>query len=106
MANLESVKKEKCENHEACLKMIQAVLDGSASETEINHFKENLESCLPCIENYELEKSIKSSLQDKLEKKCCPNSIVNQLKVKIGIASVLILGLGFDLIFISHLFCK
>ena len=48
--------KEQCENHEKCMKMIQAVLDGSATEDEVDHFKSNMESCLPCIEGYELEK--------------------------------------------------
>ncbi|MGL4631985.1 MAG: hypothetical protein ACRCVT_12350 [Leadbetterella sp.] len=84
--------KEHCENHEECMKMIQAVLDGSATEVEIKHFRENKEKCQPCIEGYELEKSIKESLQSKLEKKCCPQSTLDQLKIKIGITAVLLLS--------------
>jgi hypothetical protein len=81
-------KKEKCENHEECMKMIQAVLDGSATETEKEHFKMNIELCTPCIEGYELEKSIKTSLHSKIEKKFCPKETIANLKLKLGLSAV------------------
>jgi hypothetical protein len=85
------IKKEQCENHAECMKMIQAVLDGSATIEEMEHFKMNIEACRPCIEGYELEKSLKSTLKDKVEKKCCPEKTIDILKSKIGIAVTLIL---------------
>jgi anti-sigma factor (TIGR02949 family) len=85
--------KEECENHEKCMKMIQAVLDGSASPEEIEHFKSNMEVCKPCFDGYELEKSIKNCLQTKVEKKNCPQNTVDQLKAKIGIGLVLLANL-------------
>jgi hypothetical protein len=93
--------KEKCENHEQCMKLIQAVLDGSATEAEMNHFKNNMDECKPCIEGYELEKSIKHSLQDKVEKKCCPSSTINQLKLKLGITALflVVICIGINSIF-------
>jgi hypothetical protein len=97
-------KKEHCENHQKCMKMIQAVIDGSASEEEMKHFKENIEVCLPCIEGYELEKSIKSSLQTKVEKKCCPQSTLDFIKLKVGIATVLLLGLIIKIKFLKEIF--
>jgi hypothetical protein len=81
--------KKNCENHEKCMEMIQAVLDGSASPDEILHFKSNIEVCMPCIEGYELQKSIKQSLATKVEKKCCPQATIDKLKTKIGIALLL-----------------
>lgn len=84
--------KEECENHEKCMKMIQAVLDGSATPEEIEHFKSNVDVCKPCIDGYELEKSIKNSLQTKVEKKCCPQNTIEQLKAKIGIGLLLLTG--------------
>ncbi len=78
--------KHGCENHENCMKMIQAVLDGSATPEEMHHFKENMSVCLPCIEGYELETAIKDALKQKVEKKCCPQDLVSQIKSKIGIA--------------------
>jgi anti-sigma factor (TIGR02949 family) len=85
------VKKQHCENHQKCMEMIQAVLDGSASPDEIEHFKSHIDECLPCIEGYQLEKSIKEGLKNKIERKCCPQQTVDLLKVKIGI-SLFVLG--------------
>ena len=82
--------KRHCENHEKCMEMIQAVLDGSASEDEMAAFKENMNECLPCIEGYDLQKSIKEALQQKIEKKCCPESTLSKIKEKLGIASALL----------------
>jgi hypothetical protein len=94
--------KEKCDNHEQCMKLIQAVLDGSATEAEMNHFKNNMDECKPCIEGYELEKSIKASLQDKVEKKCCPSSTIDQLKLKLGITALFFIGFFLE---INSIFC-
>ena len=96
--------KEECENQEKCMKMIQAVLDGSATPEEIEHFKNNIEVCKPCVDGYELEKSIKESLKTKLDKVCCPQKTIEQLKVKIGIGLILIMGLVIKIKVIQELF--
>jgi hypothetical protein len=51
-----------------------------------------MEVCKPCFDGYELEKSINNCLQTKVEKKCCPQNTVDQLKAKIGIGLVLLAG--------------
>ncbi len=97
------IKKEKCENHQECMKLIQAVLDGSATASEMEHFKNNIEQCTPCIEGFELEKSIKDSLHNKVEKKCCPSSTIQQLKLKLGISALVFIGV---LLEFNALFCN
>lgn len=87
--NIEPLKKH-CENHEKCMQMIQAVLDGSATEAEMNAFRANMNECLPCIEGYELQKTIKDALQKKVEKKCCPEKTLSNIKEKLGIMSMLV----------------
>lgn len=87
--NIEPLKRH-CENHEKCMQMIQAVLDGSASEEEMKAFKANMNECMPCIEGYELQKSIKDALRLKIEKKCCPESTLSKIREKLGIASALL----------------
>lgn len=82
--------KTHCENHERCMQMIQAVLDGSASADEFEHYKKSISECLPCIEGYELEKSIKEALNQKVQKKCCPQQTITNIKTKIGLGLVLI----------------
>lgn len=83
--------KHNCENHAKCMEMIQAVLDGSATQEELNHMKSEMDTCLPCIEGYELEKTIKEALNMRVEKKCCPEKTVSKIKEQLGI-SVLVLG--------------
>lgn len=83
--------KYQCENHQKCMKMIQAVLDGSASAEEVEHFKQNMDACMPCIETYKLEKCVKEAMQVKVEKKCCPEKLVLDIKAKIGL-TLLVIG--------------
>lgn len=81
----DKVAKTKCENHENCMRMIQAILDGEATEQEINHFKENMDICMPCINEYHLVKCIKDSLCNRLERKTCPESLINSIKLKLDL---------------------
>ena len=76
--------KHSCEHHAECMKIIQAILDDEATDAEKDHFRENMEKCIPCIEAYRLEKCIKDSLNFKLEKKPCPQSILNTIINKIN----------------------
>jgi hypothetical protein len=79
-------KKQHCENHQRCMEMIQAVLDGSATPEEMEHFKSSIQDCLPCIEGYQLEKELKNTLANKVERKCCPDKTVSLIKDQIGLA--------------------
>ncbi|MCF0049755.1 phosphohydrolase [Dyadobacter sp. LJ53] len=76
--------KQKCEHHAECMKVIQAILDDEATDAEKDHFRENMDKCLPCIESYRLEKCIKDSLNFKIEKKPCPESILKTIISKIN----------------------
>jgi hypothetical protein len=76
--------KQSCEHHAECMKIIQAILDDEATEAEKDHFRENMDKCIPCIESYRLEKCIKDSLNHKIVKKPCPESILNTIISKIN----------------------
>lgn len=75
--------KHKCDHQADCLKMIQLILDGEATEQQIEKLRNNLETCRPCIEMYKLEKEVKALLHGKMEKKCCPEALVASIKAKI-----------------------
>ncbi|RAJ97844.1 anti-sigma factor (TIGR02949 family) [Larkinella arboricola] len=75
--------KESCEHQADCLKRIQAILDGGATDEEKEHFKQHIEICKPCIDMYHLEKCIKEALQGKVEKKCCPEKIAAAIRTEI-----------------------
>lgn len=76
--------KHHCEHHAECMKMIQAILDGEASEGEKEHFRQNMDLCMPCIQTYQLEKCIKESLHSKVERRPCPQNLVATIKAKLN----------------------
>jgi len=75
--------KEHCSHQADCLKMIQLILDGEATEQQLARLKANLVSCQPCIQMYHLEKEVKELLTKRIEKKCCPDQLVERIKNKI-----------------------
>lgn len=77
-------KKANCEHQEECMKMVQKIVDGQASEQEITAFKANMKSCLPCENGFALETCLKETIQLRLDKKCVPASLIDCIKQKIG----------------------
>ena len=75
--------KENCNHQADCLKMIQLILDGEATEQQLAKLKVNLESCQPCIRMYHLEKEVKELLMKRMEKKSCPERLVATIKSRI-----------------------
>ncbi|UBM58509.1 hypothetical protein LAG90_17035 [Marinilongibacter aquaticus] len=96
--------KHNCENHDRCMQMIQAVLDGSATQEELEHFKTEIKHCLPCIEGYELEKSIKEAVNSKIDKKCCPDATIKRIKASVGLAGIVALALLLNSSWFERLF--
>jgi len=76
--------KQTCEHHAECMKVIQSILDDEATDAEKEHFRINMDKCIPCIESYRLEKCIKDSLNLKIQKKPCPQSILDTIISKIN----------------------
>lgn len=75
--------KEHCSHQADCLKMIQLILDGEATEQQLAKLKINLESCQPCIQMYHLEREVKELLTKRMEKRCCPDELVATIKSRI-----------------------
>ena len=76
--------KHSCDHQGDCLKFIQSVLDGAATEQDLEKLQRNLESCQPCIQMYHLEKEVKALLQNRMEKKCCPEQIIEDIRQRIA----------------------
>lgn len=88
-------KKTKCEHQAECMKLVQLIVDGQATDEQIADFKANMNNCLPCEKGYELEKCIKESLQLRLEKKCVPQDLVDCIKSNIGKMALLALIISY-----------
>lgn len=76
--------KHECEHQGDCLQFIQMVLDGAGTEQDLDRLKRNLESCQPCIQMYHLEKEVKALLQNRMEKRCCPEKIIADIRNRIA----------------------
>jgi len=55
-----------------CVKSLQMVVDGEATKEQEQYFMTHLEECMPCYNFYQVEKSVKLILQNKIEKKSVP----------------------------------
>ncbi len=82
-ADFNTPSKTQCEHHAECMKAIQAILDGEATESQKDHFRQNMEKCMPCIETYRLEKCVKESLQQKVKKMICPDKLIGAIRAKL-----------------------
>lgn len=66
-----------------CVKSLQLVVDGEATKEQEEHLMNHVKECLPCYNSYNLEKSVKSLLQIKLEKKPCPQHLIDDIRSKL-----------------------
>jgi anti-sigma factor (TIGR02949 family) len=73
-----------CKNRIQCLKALQLILDGEATPEQLAHFNAHIDTCLPCIEGYNLEVTVRQLLCDKIEKKTVPTEVIEAIKVKIN----------------------
>jgi len=73
-----------CEKKKSdCLKVIQTILDGEASEEQQKHFEAHIVECLSCCEQFKLDQTIKVALQTKICKREVPEDLVHVIKLKI-----------------------
>ena len=77
-------KKEKCDHEGDCMKLVQKIVDGQATEFEIEQFKKNYDTCTPCEKAFALDTCLKEAIQLKIDKKCVPMSLIECIKQKIG----------------------
>ncbi len=73
-----------CPEVEKCLELIHLVLDNEAPAEQENYLTEHLEMCMQCLENFNIEKEIRTALKTRLENKKVPLDLINTIKVKIA----------------------
>jgi hypothetical protein len=62
---------------------VSLVLDGALSENEEKEFLDQLNECSCCLDKYNIEKSFKTFLQYKVERKTVSQECVDSLKQKL-----------------------
>jgi anti-sigma factor (TIGR02949 family) len=66
-----------------CLQSLQLLVDGEATKEQENYFKKHLDECTPCYNFYNLEKSVKEVLQNKIEQRPIPPALIESVKAGI-----------------------
>ncbi|MEI6311847.1 MAG: hypothetical protein WCP57_06285 [Bacteroidota bacterium] len=78
--------KEKLHQNHACDQIMSKVilsLDGALSPDEEKKFLEEINQCSCCLGKYEIEKSFKEFLAQKVSKSCCFETLAQSIKQKI-----------------------
>jgi anti-sigma factor (TIGR02949 family) len=76
-------KKQECENQQACMEMLQLIVDGEASTEQKEHFlMHHLEECMPCYRSYHLEVAIRQLLKNKCTGQA-PQELVDSIRAKV-----------------------
>jgi anti-sigma factor (TIGR02949 family) len=72
-----------CTDCKECLEALQIVLDGEATQKEINFVYEHIDHCSHCLDCYEVDKTLRETIQLKIEKKCVPSDLIVFIQSKI-----------------------
>ncbi len=75
--------KPTCSNCVKVHELLNVIIDDEATKDEEEFFKEHIDECAPCLEKYNVERSLIEKIKSKLSHKCCPESVVNSIKSQI-----------------------
>jgi len=75
---------KECPERDKCLDILNMVLDGEASEEQKRYLNLHIDACLPCLNDYNLEKAIKELLLTKCSKIDVPNGLAEAIKSKLS----------------------
>ena len=76
-------KKNGCPEREKWMDILSMVLDGEATEEQEKYLKSHVDMCLPCLDDYNLEKMIKELLQSKCSQVEVPEGLAEAIKSKL-----------------------
>jgi len=72
-----------CPHEQQCLHALEVILDDESSPEEATDYYKHLEKCWPCYQNYNLEKTIRELIKNKIDKKPVPDDLVRKIRGEI-----------------------
>lgn len=66
------------------LEMLDDILANEASDEEMSKFHDHLEKCLPCYEQYDLDKSVRELLKTRCSNAQVPDGLVESIKLQVS----------------------
>lgn len=79
----EQIKYDPNTDHNECIRILNLVLDGEATNGEREFFKDRLKNCMPYWEIYNVDMAIKELIKKMGYDKTCPDGLVDEIKAKI-----------------------
>ncbi len=64
--------------------ILYLIMDGEATKDQETFFTKHVEDCAPCLDHYNIEKSVLNTIKDKISKKTCPGELIEAIKNKIN----------------------
>lgn len=84
MSNLDQGQsKHNCSNKYDCIEMLQLIVDGEATPQQKAHFRDHLNECMPCYQQYHLDMAIRELLKVKCNHEA-PSELIESIKIKIS----------------------
>lgn len=59
-------------------------IDGEANQKEEEFLKKHMNNCNPCLDAYHIEQNLLNTIRTKIEKKKCPDQVLQSIKDKIN----------------------
>ncbi len=76
--------KYSCQECKTFLEVLQVVLDNEANEEQIEFVNEHIDNCGYCFECYEVDKTLKQTISQKIEKINTPKDLTLLIQSKIS----------------------
>lgn len=80
--NLDQSNSGNCSNKRDCMELLQLIVDGEATPAQKNHFRDHLDQCMPCYQQYHLDLAIRELLKVKCHHNA-PPELIESIKIKI-----------------------
>ncbi len=75
--------KKGCSEYQKCLEILRMMLDDEANDDQVTYLNAHLDKCIICLEEYNLEKEIKSLLKSKVNRHQVPEELVSSIRNRI-----------------------
>lgn len=63
--------------------LLNVIIDDEATKDEETFFRDHIDECTPCLERYNVERSLIDKIKSKIDHKCCPLQVIQSIKEKI-----------------------
>ena len=81
-ATVTTEKVSKCKDNN-CTELLQLIVDGEATPEQETYFKEHIDECVFCFDNYQVERGMKQAIKEKIAKMNVPAGLQESILSKI-----------------------